>query len=233
MPTSTSIVPTATPVATVTICPLPFTDVDVYNPFYVYIRCLYCRGIVSGYADNTFRPFTNITRGQVAKIVTLAAGYTDAVPSTQQSFTDVPYSSAFWIYIERAALHNVISGYNTPASCSTGVPCFLPYNNVTRGQLAKMDSQAAGYADAVPSTAQSFTDVPYSNPFWLYIERLARRGIINGYACGLPPAGACDSLNRPWFLPFTDVTRGQASKIVANTFFPVNCAPGPQAQPRP
>ena len=27
--------------------------------------------------------------------------------------------------------------------------------------------------------------------------------------------------------PCTDVTRGQTSKIVANTFFPVNCAPGP------
>ncbi|HEX9989324.1 MAG TPA: hypothetical protein VGE45_12705 [Chloroflexia bacterium] len=30
----------------------------------------------------------------------------------------------------------------------------------------------------------------------------------------------CDDPNRPYFRPFNNVTRGQASKIVANAFFP-------------
>jgi hypothetical protein len=212
---------------------MPFTDVGLYNPFYIYIRCLYCRGIVSGYSDNTFRPYNNVTRGQVAKIVVLAAGFPLINPPAP-TFTDVPPGSPFYVYIETAAAHAVIDGYNTPASCPTGVPCFLPSNNVTRGQLAKMDSQAAGYSDQPPPGAQSFADVLPGDVFWLYIERLARRGIISGYDCGHPVLNpctglleTCDSLRRPYYRPCAPITRGQTAKIVANTFFPVNCAPGP------
>jgi hypothetical protein len=46
-----------------------FTDVPVSDPFYGYIETAYNREIISGYADNTFRPGNNATRGQIAKIV--------------------------------------------------------------------------------------------------------------------------------------------------------------------
>ena len=82
-------------------CTMAFTDVDIYNPFATYIRCLYCHGIVDGYADNTFRPYNHVTRSQVAKIVSNSAGYTD-MPTTQ-TFTDVPASHLFYLFIERLA----------------------------------------------------------------------------------------------------------------------------------
>ena len=161
---------------------------DIYNPFYIYIRCLYCRGIVSGYDDGTFRPYANITRGQVAKIVANAAGSHDVIPSTTQTFTDVPLRPARSGSTSSAlALQGYISGYtdtgSRPCTEPAASPCFLPYNYVTRGQLAKIDANAAGYNDT-PSPAQSFADVPPSDPFYVYIERLARRGIVNGYDCG-------------------------------------------------
>jgi hypothetical protein len=209
-----------------------FTDVDLYNPFYVYIRCLYCRGILSGYSDGTFRPYNQVTRGQAAKIVSNAANFTDPIAGGQQTFTDVPPTHPFWLWIERAALHGVINGYNTVPDCGTGIPCFQPYNPLTRGQLAKIVSQAAGFNDD-PGTQQDFADVPVGSVFWVYVERLSRRGIIAGYDCGSgyanPCTGqveTCDPQSRPYFRPCGYVTRGQASKIVANTFFPVNCAPG-------
>jgi hypothetical protein len=211
---------------------VPFTDVDPYNPFYSYIRCLYCRGIIGGYGTNPpcdtgtpcFRPFDNISRSQAAKLVSNAAGYTDPIPSTRQTFTDVPPSNAAWVYIERVYLHGAISGYNTSPPCTTGLPCFLPDANLTRGQLAKIVSNAAGYTDPVPSTAQTFTDVPYGHTFWVFVQRLAERGIISGYACG-GPGDPCDPQQRPYYHPDNVVTRGQASKIVANSFFPLNCMP--------
>jgi hypothetical protein len=210
-----------------------FTDVDLYNPFYVYIRCLACRGIISGYSDGTFRPYNNVTRGQAAKMVVSAAGFTDPIASTQQTFTDVPPSSPFWLWVERAALRGVINGYNTAADCPSGIPCFQPFNPLTRGQLAKIVAQAAGFNDD-PGTAEDFADVPVGSVFWVYIERLSRRGIIAGYDCGSnyvnPCTGqleTCDAGSRPYFRWCAYVTRGQASKIMANTFFPVNCAPGP------
>ena len=49
-----------------------FSDVAVSNVFYPFIETAVCRGVVSGYSDNTFRPTANAFRGQIAKIVYLA-----------------------------------------------------------------------------------------------------------------------------------------------------------------
>ncbi|HUS14694.1 MAG TPA: S-layer homology domain-containing protein [Chloroflexia bacterium] len=228
--TTTALQPTATETpAPPTPCTVEFTDVPPSSPFYPYIRCLVCRGIVSGYADGTFRPGFAITRGQTAKLVSNAAGFQDAIPSTQQTFTDVPTRDPFWIYIERLAApgRNYISGYQCgvpPAGAcdNQNRPWFLVSNNVTRGQIAKIVANAAGLNNAIPSTQQTFSDVPTGNAFWIYIERLAPLNVISGYTCGSPPAGPCDPQNRPYFLPFNSATRGQTAKIVANTFFP-NC----------
>ena len=59
-----------------------------------------------------------------------------------------------------------------------------------------------------------FEDVPAGSTFHLFVERLASRSIIGGYACG--GAGElCGSGNKPYFRPNANVTRGQTSKIVA------------------
>ena len=39
------------------------------DTFYSYIETAYNHGIISGYADGTFRPGNNATRGQISKIV--------------------------------------------------------------------------------------------------------------------------------------------------------------------
>ncbi len=215
MPTHTSTVtPTSTPAltATPTPCTISFSDVPPDYVFYPYIRCLYCRGIIGGYSDGTFRPGNPTTRGQMSKIVANAAGILDPIPPGTQTYTDVPPSHPFWVYIERLSAHGIVGGY------SDGT--FRPDNWVTRGQLTKFASNAAGFSEPIPSNQQTYTDVPPSQTFWLYIERLSSRGIISGYQCGVPPAGPCDPQNRPYFLPDATITRGQTSKIVANTFFP-------------
>jgi hypothetical protein len=89
---------------------------------------------------------------------------------------------------------------------------FRPSNLLTRGQLAKLVANAAGYAE--PPATQTFADVPPSQTFYAVIERLAQRGLINGYACG-STSEPCDAQRRPYFRPSAPVTRGQIAKIVA------------------
>ncbi|MBF6614598.1 MAG: S-layer homology domain-containing protein, partial [Chloroflexi bacterium] len=62
---------TATTQATITptACTISFSDVPTDNTFYANIECLACKGIISGYDDGTFRPNNQVTRGQIAKIV--------------------------------------------------------------------------------------------------------------------------------------------------------------------
>src|SRR5207248_9833611 len=91
--TPTVIVPSATPTPTPTLCTLSFSDVQPGSTFYPYVRCLACLGIISGYREATFRPGNNVTRGQLAKILSNAAGYNDTNPSSRQTFDDVPYDN--------------------------------------------------------------------------------------------------------------------------------------------
>jgi N-acetylneuraminic acid mutarotase len=203
--TATSIAPpTATATPTTTPCALTFEDVPESNPFHPYIRCLACRNILGGYADRTFRPNNNITRGQLSKIVSNAAGYSET-PSSQ-TFQDVHPGSAFYPYIERMALHEVISGYDCggpgePCVAPSNLPYFRPDNNATRGQMSKIVSNAAGLTG--PPGAQRFQDVPPDSPFFEWVQRLAAQGVISGYDCGSPGEACIPPGNLPYFRPAT------------------------------
>jgi hypothetical protein len=228
-----------TPTATATPCTITFTDVPPTNPFYPFIRCLACRGIVSGYNDGTFRWGNDVTRGQLSKIIAGSADLQNSIPSTQQTFADVTNTNVFWLFIERLADINAISGYNCGGPGEPCDPFNRPYfrwgNSATRGQISKITAIAAGYNGPIPTTQQTFTDVPPTNPFWLWIEELASRNIISGYNCG-SPGEPCDPQNRAYFRWGNNATRGQMSKIASETFFP-NCeprpTPGPSATPTP
>jgi hypothetical protein len=185
-------------------------------------------GMVSGYPDGTFHPYNEITRGQLAKIVSNTAGFDNQIPPSQWTFTDVLYGSTFWMYVERLASGGVMAGYTCGGP---NEPCdgenrsyFRPGAGATRGQLAKIVSNAAGFSDVIPEAQHTFADVPPDYTFRLYVERLLlnRPGVMSGYSCG-GPGEPCDGENRPYFRPNNPLTRGQTSKIVANTFYP-GCA---------
>jgi hypothetical protein len=150
---------------------------------------------LTGYSDGTFRPANNVTRGQLSKIVSNAAGFNE--PVAGQSFSDVPPGHTFYEFVERMATRGIISGY------ADGT--FRPENNATRGQISKVVANAAGFNE--PVAGQSFSDVPPGHTFYEFVERLTSRSIIGGYADGT-------------FRPENNATRGQTTKFVANTFFP-------------
>ena len=104
------------------------------------------------------------------------------------------------------------------------LPYFRPYAQVTRGQISKIVAIAA-LLPAPPAGQQTFEDVPPTSTFWEWIEELASGGAIGGYACGGAGEPCVPPQNRPYFRPGNNVTRGQAAKIVSNTFF-ADCAAG-------
>lgn len=120
-------------------------------------------------------------------------------------FSDVPSGSTFYAFIKCMACMGIIDGY------SDGT--FRPSNTVTRGQLAKIVSNSAGFSH--PVSGQTFADVLPGSTFYTFIERLASRGVMGGYACG--GAGEpCGSGNLPYFRPGSGASRGQLTKIVSN-----------------
>jgi hypothetical protein len=127
-PTRTT-TPTSTHIITPTPCSINFSDVHPDDYFYEAVRYLYCAGVISGYPDNTFRPYNNTTRAQLCKIVVLAEGW-PIDTSGGPHFSDVPPNHTFYGYIETSFNHGIISGY------ADGT--FRPYNNATRGQICKI-----------------------------------------------------------------------------------------------
>jgi hypothetical protein len=134
-----------------------FQDVPVGSTFQAFIGRLASRGYISGYACGGtgeqcvppgnlpyFRPNANATRGQISKIDSNSAGFSDT-PSGQQ-FQDVAVGSTYYVYIYRLVSRSIMSGYacgHPPAGACVApgnLPYFLPNNNATRGQTAKIVS---------------------------------------------------------------------------------------------
>jgi hypothetical protein len=222
VPTNTPMITAiSTPTAAATSCPITFTDVPNTHTFYANVRCLACRGIISGYADGTFKPDNLVTRGQLAKIVSNAANFTESPGA--QIFQDVAPDHPFYEWINRLTNRGYMSGYTcgSPGEpCVNNRPYFRPFANATRGQTSKIVANAAMIETNIPPTQQSFEDVPPTQTFWLWIERLAARGVMGGYQCGGPGEPCILPANRAYFRPNNNVTRGQSAKIVSNTFFP-------------
>jgi N-acetylneuraminic acid mutarotase len=231
VPSSSTATPThgGQPSITPTHCPVQFTDVPEGSTFYSFVRCLACRQLINGYTSGCesgnpcFRPNNLVTRGQLSKIVSNSAGFSD--PQTEQSFEDVPVGSTFFDFVGRLASPGYIGGYpcggpGEPCVPPGNLPYFRPNNNATRGQISKVVSNAAGFSE--PHTGHSFEDVPPGSTFYDFVERLYSRGVMSGYPCGGVGEPCLPPTNRPYFRPNANATRGQTSKIVSNTFFP-NC----------
>ncbi len=138
---------------------------------------------------------------------TSTPGAPTATPTTCTiTFTDVPVGSTFYQYIHCLACLGIINGYPDGT--------FKPNNDVTRGQLSKIVSNSAGFADN--QTTQMFQDVPVGSTFFQFIGRLVSRGYINGYACGGTGEPCVPPGRLPYFRPNNNATRGQISKIVSN-----------------
>ncbi|HEX9990851.1 MAG TPA: S-layer homology domain-containing protein [Chloroflexia bacterium] len=194
-PTFTPIIPVPVPTGQPGSCLPHFSDVASTDWFFEPVKWAVCRGVAGGYSDGTFRPGNNSTRAQIAKIVVLSRGMVLRVPD-RPSFTDVPTTSSFYVYIETAAYNGVVGGY------SDGT--FRPGNDVTRAQLSKMTVLARGWTLVSPATP-TFADVAPASPFYTYIETVASRGVVGGYEDGT-------------FRPGNNATRAQLSKIMQNAF---------------
>ncbi|MEK5039874.1 S-layer homology domain-containing protein [Sporosarcina sp. FSL K6-3457] len=104
-----------------------FKDVNKKNPYYGAIAALVEAGIISGYADNTFKPNDNLTRTQMAKILVLGFNF-KSQGAQSNPFSDITNSKWNKSYIQVLYANKITTG-TTPTT-------FSPNAFVTRGQLA-------------------------------------------------------------------------------------------------
>lgn len=193
-PVPTPQMPGPTPTTGIGPCGMRFDDLSSSHWAYDYIGYLYCRDVVDGFPDGTFRPDAEVSRAEFSKWIVLASGWNLYNPF-YPSFTDVPKTHPYYQYIETAKLRGVIGGYDNGT--------FRPDTVIARAQATKMLVLAKGWSLVNPSTP-TFPDVLSGSWSYGYIETALRRGVIGGFEDGT-------------FRPNMPLTRGFLSKMLALT----------------
>jgi len=164
-----------------------FTDVTEGDWALIEINACFEAGIVGGYPEGDYKPEGQVTRDQMAVYISRSictptgeAGMLDYVPPATPSFTDVPTDFWCYKYIEYAAEHTVVGGYEDGT--------YQPQVPLDRGQMAVFIARAiAGDDQSIPAPTgdPSFADVPAD--FWSYrhIEYAAAEEVAGGYTDGL------------------------------------------------
>jgi len=91
----------------------------------------------------------------------------------------VPTSHIFYYDITALACRWIISGYPNPG----GGYRFEPNSPARRAEFAKIASLAFNLPPYQPSDP-TFSDVPPSNPLYLYVEAAAHAGVVGGFRDG-------------------------------------------------
>ncbi|MBR3934744.1 MAG: S-layer homology domain-containing protein [Clostridia bacterium] len=164
---------------------------DVPNDFWAKdaIELLSQKGIIAGY-DGKFRPNDTLTRGEMAKIISVAANLKEGT----SAFGDVNANDWFYPYVSSAYSAGLVNGYDGN---------FNPYANVTRQDVAVIlyrlfgdkleisDNITFGDKDDVADYAKNA------------IATLCSAGIINGYEDGT-------------FKPQNSITRAEIARLMSN-----------------
>lgn len=182
-----------------------FADVPTNHIFYSFIGRLAARGVTGGYATNppTFGPDDVVPHEQMATFVMRARGEPNPPTPPSQRFADVPPINIFYAFIDRIAALGIWNG------CPNGLvpqqPNYCPSSNVTREQMAAIIIRGIGELNPPTPPTQRFTDVPPTNQYYNFIDRMAALGITSG----------CTATT---YCPTASVTRGQMAVFLVRAF---------------
>jgi hypothetical protein len=118
-------------------------------------------------------------------------------------FYDVPRHHWYYDYINKIAMRSVTLGCGGGNYCPDNTPENPTLGLVTRGQMAAFLIRARGEFDPPMPATQRFADVPPSNPFYKFIDRMAVLGITLG----------CDTTGQI-YCPDGFVTRGEIATFL-------------------
>lgn len=182
-----------------------FADVPSTFVFYEWIGMLAARGVTLGCGGGNFCPNDPVTQDQMSAFVIRALGMHSPPTPPSQRFADVsppgctqPCSpNVFYNFIDQMAVRGIWLG------CTGGNYC--PLANVRRDEMAAMMIRGRGEFNPPTPPAQHFTDVPPSNQYYNFIDRMWVLNITSG----------CTSTT---YCPAEPVTRGQMAVFMVRAF---------------
>lgn len=161
-------------------------------------------GVVNGYSDGTFLPDNNITRAELAKVISTAKQFTT---EAEINFSDVAPDEWYVSDLKKCVAQGVIGGYEDGT--------FKPENEVTREEAAAM------FQRAYQINSHGLIDFADSDQISTWattaISSMVGTGIINGYEDNT-------------FRPAASITRAEVVKIL-DGITAVATEPGASTEP--
>lgn len=115
-----------------------FSDMPKNEIYETAINKLIDEKVINGYEDNTFRPTSNVTRAELAKMLVTA---NDISKTSDKSFSDVPENHWASQYINAIYASQLVEGFEDGS--------FRPEKNITYGELSTILVRAMGYEEKV------------------------------------------------------------------------------------
>lgn len=170
-----------------------FSDVADTHWAYTAINELAQNMILNGYLDGTFKPESNITRAEFAKIIVSATDCYDYTATS--SFTDVSSEDWYYSYVSTAYKLGYITGYPDGS--------FHPEDNISRADICTIVNRVLGASSSSTTIFIDDSDIPDYAKAAVYA--LASKEIVNGFSDGS-------------FAPKAYATRAQTAKIIYSAF---------------
>ncbi|WP_227394341.1 5'-nucleotidase C-terminal domain-containing protein [Jeotgalibacillus aurantiacus] len=172
----------------------PFGDVQADSWFQPYVADLYYDGVIKGKTETTFLPYGTLTRSQAASLLVRSLGL--------EATEDAPFSDLGNVADETKA--EIAAAYEAGIVMGKDGK-FMPYQPVSRSQLALMIYRAYNLDEETPYTPNAvdyFNDVErYDAETQNAVSTMFELGIANGYGDEYRPANSS--------------TRSQAAKMIS------------------
>jgi subtilisin family serine protease len=180
---------------------ITFSDVPLGSLFYDEIGKLSARGVTLGCGNGNYCPNDPVTRQEMAAFILRSLGEFNPPMPPSQRFTDVPPGNQFYNFIDRLAVLNITLG------CTPDHLMYCPADPVLREQMSAFILRGLGEFSPPTPPMQRFNDVPPSNQFYNFIDRLAVLNITLG--CSVSP---------PLYCPGSAVTRAEMAAFLVRAF---------------
>ncbi len=171
-----------------------FSDIENVSWAWESINALADNGVISGYPDGSFRPFGNITRAEVVKM--LVSAFDMLNDDAECSFSDVSDGDWYKPYVATLISSRLASGM--------GDGSFGAGKEITRQDLAVLAYNIAVYLDIFATENDSSSDFKDFSEVSSYAKNavvcLAKNGVISG----------SDGM----FSPLAPATRAEAARII-------------------
>lgn len=144
-----------------------FHDVSLTNWAVNYVEAIYSAVITRGCGDGNYCPTDNVTRGQMAAFIMRSLYGENFSYTTTPYFSDVPPDHTFFKYVQKMKDTGITKVSGT----------YMVDDVVTREQIAAFIIRAKYGESFAYTLTPYFSDIPSSDIFFPYIQKMKDRGI--------------------------------------------------------